>query len=367
MNRFLLLPLTLLLAAATIVEAQRMTVTTESDAARAEFEQARARWAHVDFVGVERHLDAALAADPGFALAHLYRAASLPISQRAEQMRQAEAARVSAGERELIEAVKLHNAGDHERERAVYMKLAGEFPNDPWPFYHLGGSLYNAERYDDAVAAYKRAIAADARFPGAYNLLGYAEMQRGNKAAAEKAFEQYIRLAPNEANPYDSMGEFYMLNGRLNEAEAQFKKALAIDPELTVSSDNLVRIALERRNARFEQAVANKDAAALAALYTPAGRLLPPNEANVNSRDKIREYWSGFFDAGFDGIDLTTDEVYVADNTATELSHWTVSMNGEVVDSGRATVVWSKVGDDWLMHRDMWSSDRAATGSTAGN
>ncbi|CAN5271663.1 hypothetical protein BH20GEM2_BH20GEM2_05580 [soil metagenome] len=367
MRRFLLLPLALLLAAATTVEAQRMTVNSKSDAARAEFEQARARWAHVDFDGAVEHLEAALAADPGFALAHLYRASSLPLSQRAEHMRQAQAARVSAGERELIEAVKLHNQDDHDRERAILTKLAKEFPNDPWPSYHVGTSLNGSERYDEAVAALQRATAADPNFAGAYNIMGYAEMGRGNKAAAESAFKQYIRLAPNEANPYDSMGEFYMLNGRLDEAAAQFKKALERDPNFTVSSNNLVRIGIERANKRFEQAVAKKDAKTLAALYTPTGRLLPPNEAAVNDRDAIRDYWGGVFDAGIDGIDLTTDEVYVADNTATELNHWTVSVNGEVVDSGRATVVWAKVGDDWLMHRDMWSSDRAPAGSTAGN
>lgn len=45
---------------------------------------------------------------------------------------------------------------------------------------------------------------------GGYNMLGYANMNAGNMKAAKKSFKKYIKKYPEEANPYDSMGEYYM-------------------------------------------------------------------------------------------------------------------------------------------------------------
>lgn len=359
MNRYFLLFLTLLLATPALTQAQRMPVTTTDDDARTHFEQGRDRMAHADFDGAREHLDAALAADSMFGLAHMYRAAASPVAEREGHMRQASAAAVTDGERQLIASYAAHVAGDHEREIALLKKVAEQFPDDPHPPFNLAFELYNLERYDEAIWAFQQAIAIDASFAGAYNGLGYAAMKKGDDTSAERAFRDYIRVSPNEANPYDSMGEFYMLRGRLDEAAAQFEMALERDPDFIVSSNNLVRIGIERSDLRFEQAVAAGDADALAALYTRTGRLLPPNEAAVDGRDAIRAYWAGFIASGINGIDLTTAEVYPAGDTATQISTWTVSVDGQVVDSGRATIVWAKVGDEWLYHRDMWSSDRA--------
>ncbi len=360
MKRFLLFSLTLLLAYVPLAQAQMVPITTTSAVARAEFEQGRDRMSNADFDGAREHLDAALAADPAFGLAHMYRAIASSAAEREGHMRQAASARVSDGERQMIESYAAHLAGDHEREIALLNTVAEQFPGDPHPPFNLGAELYSLERYDEAEAAFQRVIAADADFAGANNLRGYNAMAKGDDALAERAFREYLRVAPNEANPHDSIGEFYMLRGRYDEAEEQFEMALSKNPDFTVSSNNLVRIGIERQNARFERAVANGDADALAALYTQVGQLLPPNEEIVRGRDAIRDYWAGFVaGSGINGMDLTTSEVFVGDGMATELNTWTVSVNGEVVDSGKATVVWGQVGDEWLMHRDMWSSDRA--------
>ena len=351
-----------------LAQAQTVPVTTNSDAARAEFEQGLARLDNVDFAGAREHFDAALAADPSFGLAHLYRAITSPPSEREGHMRHASSASVSEGERQMIDSYAAHLADDHDGEIALLNAVAEAFPADPRIPYRLGIEYYNLERYDEAVTAMQRAVAIDEDFGGAYNLLGYAAMEAGNDAVAEHAFQDYMRVAPNEANPHDSIGEFYMLRGRYDEAEEHFGHALAIDADFTVSANNLVRIGIDRIDLRFEQAVAAGDADALAALYTRSARLLPPNEEAVNGRDAIREYWAGFIASGINGIDLTTREVYPADDgTATQISTWTLSIDGEVVGSGRAMIVWAKVGDEWLYHRDMWSSDRPSAVAAAGN
>ena len=142
-----------------------------------------------------------------------------------------------------------------------------------------------------------------------------------------------------------------MIRGRLDEAQACFERALAVDASFQTSADNLVKIAIMRQGERFERAVEQGDADALAALYTQGGVLLPPNEEAVKGRDAIRDYWAGFLADGGFAIDVETVEVYVAGDTATEIAVWTLKQGGEEIDSGRAMVVWGRVGTETLLTR----------------
>lgn len=47
-------------------------------------------------------------------------------------------------------------------------------------------------------------------YGGGYNMLSYANMAAGDMKAAKTSFKNYIKVFPNEADPYDSMGEYYM-------------------------------------------------------------------------------------------------------------------------------------------------------------
>ena len=60
--------------------------------------------------------------------------------------------------------------------------------------------------------------------------MGYAYRQSGDNASAEKAFQKYIELIPQDPNPYDSYAELLLKMGRFDDSIAQYRKALAIDP-----------------------------------------------------------------------------------------------------------------------------------------
>jgi tetratricopeptide (TPR) repeat protein len=59
----------------------------------------------------------------------------------------------------------------------------------------------------------------------AYSLLGAG---RYEEALAE--FEAYVRLAPREPNPFDSLGEAYLVMGAPERAVESYSRALTIDP-----------------------------------------------------------------------------------------------------------------------------------------
>ena len=352
-----------LFGAAPLLQAQFVPVTTTSDAARVHFTRGVAVMGNANFAGSVPHFDAALAADPQFASAHLYRAVATA-QNRDEHMRRASAGNASAPERQMIDAQAAHLRGDHARERTLLAAVAGQYPNDPMAWLWLANTDMTQDNAAGAVAAAQRGLAADPSFAPLYNTLGYSEMRLGNVVAAEQAFRDYLRLAPGEPNPHDSYGEFLMLQDRMEEAEAQFEMALTKNPSFEVSRTNLARIGIERSNRRFEQAVAAGDADALAALYVENAIIMPPDSPPIQGRAAIRTYMAGLIASGVDGVDIQTVEVNRFDDVAIERADLTISAGGKVVEQGKSLVVWRLVDGEWLFVRDMWSGNGdAATGT----
>ena len=54
-------------------------------------------------------------------------------------------------------------------------------------------------------------------------------MELEDYAGAEKALDTYIRLAPDQANPYDSKGDYFLATEQYEEAAESYLKAYEID------------------------------------------------------------------------------------------------------------------------------------------
>jgi uncharacterized protein (TIGR02246 family) len=122
-----------------------------------------------------------------------------------------------------------------------------------------------------------------------------------------------------------------------------------------------VRAAIEAVNGQFQDAFAAGDAAAVAALYTADGQVLPPNAPAVTGTDALRGYWQGAMDAGIRSVALSTREMEIFGDTAIELGGYTVAVEGgQVVDEGSFLVVWKRRDGAWRLHRDIFNSDRTA-------
>ena len=346
----------MLLLAAPLAQAQKMPVTTTSDAARVHYVQGVNALVNANFPRARTHLDAALAADPDFALAHMYRAVA-GSDGRDEHMRRATAlgAKASEAERQEIESYAANLRGDHDREIELLQSLAERYPSDPLPMFIAANTESTRGNQEVAVAAARQALVADPSFAPAYNVMGYAEMARGDMAAAESAFRAYIRLAPDEANPYDSYGEFLLEQGKHDEAEAQYEMALTKDPTFANARTMLVRVGIMRGNRAFEAAVARGDAEGVASLYTEGGMAFPPGSPPVQGREAIAELFAGYVANGVDGVTLETREVQTMGDYAHEMGIGRISVGGEQGDPFNYSVLWLKDGDQWRLHRDIWN------------
>ena len=114
---------------------------------------------------------------------------------------------------------------------------------------------------------------------------------------------------------------------------------------------------IERANQKFMETFRSGDAAAMAALYTEDGMVLPPNKDFVEGRQQIQNFWQGVMDMGVKSIELQIQEVEQLGDTAYEVSRATLSLdNGQVIDHSKYVVVWKRKNGEWKLHRDIFNS-----------
>ncbi|MCI0547057.1 MAG: nuclear transport factor 2 family protein, partial [Candidatus Rokubacteria bacterium] len=85
------------------------------------------------------------------------------------------------------------------------------------------------------------------------------------------------------------------------------------------------RGAIEAANARFAADFAKGDATAVAAHYTAAAHVLPPNGDVVRGREAIAKFWKDVMDAGIKGVKLTVVEAEAHGGTAHEVGTYVLT------------------------------------------
>jgi poly(3-hydroxybutyrate) depolymerase/lipoprotein NlpI len=95
--------------------------------------------------------------------------------------------------------------------------------------YNLGLERQRAGDLPAAIAAYRKAIELDTRFPEAYNNRGIAYFNQGENLLAIADFTHSIELAPSES-AYNNRGNALLALKRTKEAIADFTLAIGIKP-----------------------------------------------------------------------------------------------------------------------------------------
>ena len=121
---------------------------------------------------------------------------------------------------------------------------------------------------------------------------------------------------------------------------------------------NAVRAAIEANNKKFSDGAAKKDAAIIATAYTTDAEAFPPNSDVVKGRPALQKLWQSVLDSGIAAFELTTMEVESAGNIAYEVGTYAMkTKDGKVADHGKYCVVYKQENGQWLLHRDIWSTN----------
>ena len=119
-----------------------------------------------------------------------------------------------------------------------------------------------------------------------------------------------------------------------------------------------VRAAIEAGNKKFVTGAAKGDAAMIASAYTADAEAFPPNSDVVRGRAAIEKLWKSVLDSGITAMELVTTEVDSQGPLAYEVGTYLMkTKDGKVADRGKYCVVWKKVNGQWLLHRDIWSTN----------
>jgi uncharacterized protein (TIGR02246 family) len=115
---------------------------------------------------------------------------------------------------------------------------------------------------------------------------------------------------------------------------------------------------IEALNASFSRAFEQGDAAALAALYAPDARVLPPG-APATSGSAIQDLWQSVMDMGINGAALKTVAFEEHGDVAIEVGQYELRAGAELADNGKYVVVHRRQPDGaWKMGVDIWNTDR---------
>jgi tetratricopeptide (TPR) repeat protein len=189
---------------------------------------------------------AAIAADPSFGAAHVAHIEELLRTGRRDDVPKAVEAARGAKLTELDRAMLARLVATTPKDRSdSLLAMAKLHGHDLGLWRAAADAALIAKDHAAAAEALQKAAELDPNNVGNWNIMAYAHGFAGNLEGAEASIAEYRRIAPQDANAYDSLGEVYFYHGRFAEAEENFLKAFKMNDAL-LGGGEMYRAALAR-------------------------------------------------------------------------------------------------------------------------
>jgi tetratricopeptide (TPR) repeat protein len=189
----------------------------------------------------------ALKLDPNFTIPLVFMSIMTTGETRKAYAEKAQQSAANKTEGEKLFASLADAKSTEESRRATWAKLHEMFPDGSM----IGTGYVNSRATpDEQIAAAQEYLKKFPDKPWMHNTLGYLYLnEKKDNDMARQHFEKYIELYPEGYNPYDSMGEFYMLTGDPANAEKYYTKSLEKYPFANSSIVALEKIKEEKKKA----------------------------------------------------------------------------------------------------------------------
>jgi Flp pilus assembly protein TadD len=163
--------------------------------------------------------------------------------------------RVAAEPANIPARVELANAYRERGYPDVALEICrlavGRFPESPEAQFALVRMLHELRRYPDALAALEEHPRPSADY---YSWLGILHDASGDWTSGEAAHRKAIEFAPARDTLHNNLGYNLLMQKKSEQAAAEFREALRLDPASQVARNNL---GLALANWNTAQAVAN--------------------------------------------------------------------------------------------------------------
>jgi tetratricopeptide (TPR) repeat protein len=251
----IVVPLIVVVAAAAILflgGPSREFTTTSSEAYEA-YQQGYSQSLAFQFAQAESSLTLATRLDPNFAMAQAQLAAIYQ-RDRSKDLIDAQVTLADSLSRSLpndVERAKIQlvlcglRQSHGARRDSILQFLTEEEPNNLLVLTALGNSLYQKDN-DRAREIFTKILSIEPNNAPAYNMLGYMSATEGDFETAISYLRKYAFLAPDLANPHDSLGQVLSWMGEYEESEHEYLAALNVEPDFYYSLVGLSNIYLEQ-------------------------------------------------------------------------------------------------------------------------
>ncbi|MDQ6609496.1 MAG: hypothetical protein M3Y85_06725 [Bacteroidota bacterium] len=228
-----------------MAQKKTMNWTTKSTAAHDLADKGSVHFMNAEFEQAYQDFTAALKLDPNFTVPLVF---MTNLTTDETKKMYAEKALKSAANKTVGEKLFASLADPKmtaENRREIWGQLHTMFPDGG-----MIGNFYVATRAtpEERFAAAQDYIKQFPTKPWMYNTIAYYYMlDKKDNEMAKKNLEKYLELYPEGCNPYDSMGEFYLNSGDLENSEKYYKMALQKYPFYNSSINALQKMADDKK------------------------------------------------------------------------------------------------------------------------
>ena len=147
-------------------------------------------------------------------------------------------------EQVFIQQLQAEHLGDNTKKTELLKKLVGLLPQAARAHYYYGSALNQLADFDNAKTEFRKALDLNPDYAAVLNDLGYLELLQGEVDASINHLKKFTSLRPKEPNAPDSLGDALLFAGKLDEADASYKRALEIDPSFKISTTGSAFVSL---------------------------------------------------------------------------------------------------------------------------
>jgi tetratricopeptide (TPR) repeat protein len=130
---------------------------------------------------------------------------------------------------------------DALREFTATLELGGDAPPDDMVYIRLGQVYSGLNQIDDAIEAYRRALAIEPNSTASYGALGNLYLMRNLNEEALEQFVAIVELEPRHAQAHANLAQTYLRLGQYRHAVASAEAALQIDSEMNEARYSLAQ------------------------------------------------------------------------------------------------------------------------------
>ena len=212
-------------------DAKVMNWTSESEEARNAFNIGMWQLYNLEWEQAGQSFSSAIELDESFALAYAMRARTNYFLQNqgkvAEDLEIAVSMSINASpeEKKMIMALSNDNNLGTNSFNQVVERLVRKYPDSSFLRFETIFATINDIGPDMILRRGKDLIEMNPNFTPALNIMGYAYLQKDNLDLAKATFQEQVRRQSGKANPYDSLGDYYLAENNNEMALRYFEQS----------------------------------------------------------------------------------------------------------------------------------------------